>query len=162
MHAEPLLGSVSRQVAREAAQPVVVVRATADPPAETVVVGVDDSAAAGSALEVALGWAARHGHSLRVLRARPARIAPAPAVPRPVSAANPDEAMQREQDALTRRLASLVRAAQPAVQVTAEVVPGSASAALVAARRTPRWPSSAPGAGPPPACPGWARSPRRC
>jgi len=121
-----LLGSVSRRVAREAAPPVVVVRVTADPQAETVVVGVDDSVAAGSALEVALDWAARHGHALRVLRAWPAR-APAAAVP---VFAEVGEVMQREQDALTRRLAPLCRA-RPTVPVTGEVVPGPASPALV-------------------------------
>lgn len=124
-----LLGAVSRRVAREAGQPVVVVRATADPQAETVVVGVDDSAAAGSALEVALAWAARHGHSLRVLRAWPAGTTPTPAVPRPVSTGL-GEAMRREQDDLTRRLPLLCRA-EPTVQVTGEVVPGPAGTALV-------------------------------
>ncbi|WP_432840461.1 universal stress protein [Dactylosporangium sp. CA-092794] len=70
-----VLGSVSQQVAAHATGPVAVVRGRAYP-SGGIVVGVDDSAAAGAALEFAFAEAARWGTDVAAVRAIETTISP--------------------------------------------------------------------------------------
>jgi nucleotide-binding universal stress UspA family protein len=104
-----LLGSVTEEVVRTAAVPVLTVHADADPadfdPPQRIVVGFDFSPAAEAALQAALDLAEALGSQVDVLHALPPQIGPPPGVPVtvPYSAATLDEVRDR----LLRHVAKL-------------------------------------------------------
>ncbi len=108
-----LLGTVAQTAARRSACPVVVVNGSGRRPIEKIVVGVDGSSAAATALEWACAEANLHGSVLCVVQAR--------------------EAGQHEhaRQALDRAVAEC--RARTTSHVTAELVEGPAAAALVRA-----------------------------
>ena len=108
-----LLGSVARTAARRSACPVVVVNGSGRRPIEKIVVGVDGSSAAATALEWACAEANLHGSVLCIVQAR--------------------EAGQHEQaqQVLDRAVAEC--RPRTTSQVTAELVEGPAAGALIRA-----------------------------
>lgn len=118
-----LMGSVSQHAARHATCPVVAVRAQADPRADRVVVGVDDSEGAQDALAVACDMASHRRTGLTAIYAghapslysRGATILP--------MRTDVAEHMGEQQQMLARLLAPWQQK-YPSVPVTPEVIPG--------------------------------------
>lgn len=117
-----LVGSVSQHVARHADCPVAAVRAQADPHANRVVVGVDDSEGAQEALALAFEIAAQHGVGLTAVHAfhAPSLYGRGVVLPMP---GDVGEHLASEQQELARVLAPWEQK-YPGVPVTPEVIPG--------------------------------------
>ncbi|WP_327002091.1 universal stress protein [Dactylosporangium sp. NBC_01737] len=121
-----LLGSVSQQVATHARTPVVVVRGHGDAVGGPVVVGVDGSASAETALRLAFEAATARGTELVAVRAY---LPPSPVlVPR-------DAAEAAERAALESSLAGW-RERYPGIKVEAVVAAGRAAKVLIGASHT--------------------------
>lgn len=123
-----LMGSVSQYVARHASFPVVAVRAPADPRAERVVVGVDDSDATGEALSFAFDVASRHRVPVTAIHAwhAPALHGVGVALPLPADLVAQTRAERRRLD---ERVGDWMQK-YPEVTAHREVVPGAAGSVL--------------------------------
>lgn len=125
-----LMGSVSQHAARHATCPVVAVRAQADPRADRVVVGVDDSDGAQDALAVAFEMASRRRVGLTAILAWHA-----PSLYRQGAGWRPTRADVGEhlgdQKQMLSRLLAPWQQKYPTVTVTPEVVPGHPGEVLV-------------------------------
>jgi nucleotide-binding universal stress UspA family protein len=125
-----LLGSVGAQVAAHAGCPVAVLRGGPDPHATKVVVGIDGSPAAGSALRFAFDEASRRGWSVHAVHAWdvPAYdllIVPAGPVPVPLRDVADDEVR------LTAEALAGFREEYPDVDVVEQLVRAPAVSALL-------------------------------
>jgi nucleotide-binding universal stress UspA family protein len=125
-----LLGSVSHQVGVHAKVPVVVVRGD-DHPDGPVVVGIDGSSASSSALDLAFGYAQRHGLRLVALHAWDLPVFDAPGVTVPPTIVM-DEIEDDEMRLTAESLAGWCEK-YPDVQVEQRVVHGQAEGVVVAA-----------------------------
>jgi nucleotide-binding universal stress UspA family protein len=121
-----LLGSVSQQVATHSRTPVVVVRGHSDSLSGPVVVGVDGSASAETALRLAFEAAAGRGTELVAVRAY---------VPPPPVVVPRDAAEAAERSALESSLAGW-REQYPGVKVEALVIAGRAAKVLIGVSHT--------------------------
>lgn len=127
-----LLGSVSQQVATHAHVPVAVLRGRAGRPDGPVLVGVDGSAAADVALDLAFEEAAARG--ARVLAVRAYGPAPAHSGTTPVTI--PRDVVLAEERAALDASMSPWRGKYPSVTVDTELVAGKPSRVLVERSRT--------------------------
>jgi nucleotide-binding universal stress UspA family protein len=118
-----LMGSVSQHAARHASCPVVAVRAQADPRADRVVVGVDDSDGAQDALAVAFELASRRKVGLTAVLAWHAPTLYERGTGVLPMRGDAGEHLSEQQQALARLLAPWQQK-YPAVAVTPEVIPG--------------------------------------
>jgi nucleotide-binding universal stress UspA family protein len=118
-----LMGSVSQHAARLAACPVVAVRAQADPRADRVVVGVDDSDGAQDALAVAFEIASRRHTDLTAIHASHAQTLYGRGVSKLPARGNAAGSL-REQKAALDRLVAPWQQKYPMVTASTEVVPG--------------------------------------
>jgi len=123
-----LLGSVSQRVATHATGPVVVVRGRGDTAAGPVIVGVDGSESADSALGIAFEEAQRRGCALIAIQSYTVPVSLWP-VPAPPLTYDPEEIGQATSAALDGAVAGW-RRMYPAVPVETLVGRGSAAKVL--------------------------------
>ncbi|WP_353940500.1 universal stress protein [Streptomyces sp. HUAS MG91] len=125
-----LLGSNGVAVARDAACPVVVVRAQEDA-AERVVVGLQPDDPDETTLAFALDHAARAGAPVRVVTAYPWPVVAWTAYGDFALIAQEQETIEKETLELTRRAVAPLLDSHPKVEVEILVVPGDAAGQLV-------------------------------
>lgn len=128
-----LLGSVSQHVARHAACPVVVVRASADPAARRIVVGIDGSGGSAAALEFACRRAELTGEDVVAVHAWKTSSV---IVDRQGQLPNVIGAMIEDAEILLSESVAGVRAKHPDVTLRQEGIPVAPGQALVDASAT--------------------------